>query len=148
MAAGWARREERSGDSSRRVLDGAACGPTEPARPGRGRIEDAGRSRKPSCRADQRGVRRRRPGAPRQRAARSRAQNERTPVAVRIKDGRGDARAVLASNEALARLRGRRERRARYEDKLAKTGWSSREDAGREILRAARTPADDGRMLT
>jgi acyl-CoA reductase-like NAD-dependent aldehyde dehydrogenase len=83
-----------------------------------------------------------------QAARRAFEQNEKTPVATRMRMVEGMRRAVLANNELLSRYAVEETGLGRYEDKLAKNRLVAEKTPGCEILRAVAYTGDDGLMLT
>ncbi|MGE0867730.1 MAG: aldehyde dehydrogenase family protein [Kofleriaceae bacterium] len=81
-------------------------------------------------------------------ARRAFEQNEKTPVATRIKMVEAMRRAVLSNNEQLSRYAVEETGLGRYEDKLAKNRLVAEKTPGVEILRPAAYTGDDGLMLT
>ncbi len=81
-------------------------------------------------------------------ARRAFEENERTPVATRVKMVEGMRRAVLANNDALSRYAVEETGLGRYEDKLSKNRLVAEKTPGVEILRAVAYTGDDGLMLT
>ncbi|HEY0195894.1 MAG TPA: aldehyde dehydrogenase family protein [Kofleriaceae bacterium] len=75
-------------------------------------------------------------------------QNERTPVATRVKMVEAMRRAVLANNDALSRYAVEETGLGRYEDKLAKNRLVAEKTPGCEVLRPVAFTGDDGLMLT
>jgi aldehyde dehydrogenase len=83
-----------------------------------------------------------------QAARRAFEQNERTPVATKIKMVEAMRRAVLANNDALARHAVEETGLGRYEDKLAKNRLVAEKTPGPEILKTVAQTGDHGLMLT
>jgi acyl-CoA reductase-like NAD-dependent aldehyde dehydrogenase len=81
-------------------------------------------------------------------ARRAFEQNERTPIATRVKMVENMRRAVLANNDALSRYAVEETGLGRYEDKLAKNALVANKTPGCEILRPVAFTGDDGLMLT
>jgi aldehyde dehydrogenase len=81
-------------------------------------------------------------------ARRAFEQNERTPIAVRVKMVENMRRAVLSNNDALSRYAVEETGLGRYEDKLSKNRLVAEKTPGVEILRSAAYTGDDGLMLT
>jgi acyl-CoA reductase-like NAD-dependent aldehyde dehydrogenase len=75
-------------------------------------------------------------------------QNERTPVATRMKMVENMRRAVLSNNDALSRYAVEETGLGRFEDKLSKNRLVAEKTPGCEILRAVAFTGDDGLMLT
>ena len=75
-------------------------------------------------------------------------QNEKTPVATRVKMVEAMRRAVLSNNDALSRYAVEETGLGRYEDKLSKNKLVAEKTPGCEILRAVAYTGDDGLMLT
>jgi acyl-CoA reductase-like NAD-dependent aldehyde dehydrogenase len=75
-------------------------------------------------------------------------QNERTPVATRMKMVENMRRAVLSNNDALSRYAVEETGLGRYEDKLSKNRLVAEKTPGCEILRPVAYTGDDGLMLT
>ncbi len=81
-------------------------------------------------------------------ARRAFEQNEKTPVATRVKMVEGMRRAVLANNEALSQAAVDETGLGRYEDKLAKNRLVAEKTPGIEILKTVAYTGDHGLMLT
>jgi len=75
-------------------------------------------------------------------------QNEKTPVATRLRMVEAMRKAVLANNDALSRYAVEESGLGRFEDKLAKNRLVAEKTPGPEILRAQAYTGDDGLMLT
>ncbi|HEX2688974.1 MAG TPA: aldehyde dehydrogenase family protein [Kofleriaceae bacterium] len=75
-------------------------------------------------------------------------QNEKAPVATRMKMIEAMRRVVLANNDALSRYAVEETGLGRYEDKLAKNKLVAEKTPGCEILRPVAYTGDDGLMLT
>ncbi|HEY5949193.1 MAG TPA: aldehyde dehydrogenase family protein, partial [Kofleriaceae bacterium] len=81
-------------------------------------------------------------------ARRAFEQNERTPIATRVKMVENMRRAVLANNDALSRYAVEETGLGRFEDKLSKNALVANKTPGCEILRTVAFTGDDGLMLT
>ncbi|HUS30048.1 MAG TPA: aldehyde dehydrogenase family protein [Kofleriaceae bacterium] len=75
-------------------------------------------------------------------------QNERTPIATRVKMVENMRKAVLSNVDALSRYAVEETGLGRYEDKLSKNTLVANKTPGVEILRAQAYTGDDGLMLT
>jgi acyl-CoA reductase-like NAD-dependent aldehyde dehydrogenase len=75
-------------------------------------------------------------------------QNERTPIATRVKMVENMRKAVLSNNDALSRYAVEETGLGRYEDKLSKNALVANKTPGCEILRSVAYTGDDGLMLT
>lgn len=81
-------------------------------------------------------------------ARRAFEQNEKTPVATRVKMVEAMRRAVLSNNEALSQYAVDETGLGRYEDKLAKNRLVAEKTPGVEILKTVAYTGDHGLMLT
>ena len=81
-------------------------------------------------------------------ARRAFEQNERTPVATKVKMVEAMRRAVLSNNEALSRFAVEETGLGRYEDKLSKNKLVAEKTPGPEILQTVAYTGDHGLMLT
>src|SRR5689334_15602669 len=81
-------------------------------------------------------------------ARRAFEQNERTPVATKVKMVEAMRRAVLANNDALSRHAVEETGLGRYEDKLSKNKLVAEKTPGPEILQTVAYTGDHGLMLT
>src|SRR5262245_51473534 len=81
-------------------------------------------------------------------ARRAFEQNERTPIATRVKMVENMRRAVLANNDALSRYAVEETGLGRYGDKLSKNKLVAEKTPGCEILRSVAMTGDDGLMIT
>src|SRR5690606_30745872 len=81
-------------------------------------------------------------------ARRAFEQNERTPIATRVKMVENMRKAVLANVDALSRYAVEETGLGRYEDKLSKNALVANKTPGCEILRPVAFTGDDGLMLT
>jgi acyl-CoA reductase-like NAD-dependent aldehyde dehydrogenase len=75
-------------------------------------------------------------------------QNERTPVATKVKMVEAMRKAVLANNDALSRYAVEETGLGRYEDKLSKNKLVAEKTPGPEILQTVAYTGDHGLMLT